>query len=200
MSKNFLVENCTFDQGDDAVVIKSGRNQDAWRVNEPTENIVVRHCKIKQGNVLLGIGSEMSAGVRNVYMHHCEVPDTVFRLFFVKTNHRRGGFVENIYMSDVEACRMQRVMEVDTDVLYQWRDLVPTYKDSITAIRGLYMENVRCERTEAILDLKGDARCPIEEVTLKNVEVGTVTQFVRNVVNAENVTEENVTYHNGVIE
>ena len=30
MSRNFLVEDCVFDQGDDAVVIKAGRNQDAW--------------------------------------------------------------------------------------------------------------------------------------------------------------------------
>ena len=32
MTRNFLVEDCTFDQGDDAVVVKSGRNQDAWRL------------------------------------------------------------------------------------------------------------------------------------------------------------------------
>ena len=194
MSRNFLVENCIFDQGDDAVVIKSGRNQDAWRLNTPSENIVIRHCNIRKGHVLLGIGSEMSAGVRNVYMHHCEAPDTVFRLFFAKTNHRRGGFIENIWMKNVKACRMQRVLEVDTDVLYQWRDLVPTYKDSITLISGLYMDSVFCERTEAIYDLKGDERLPIKNVEIKNVHVGEVTKFVKNVVNAENVVEENVTY------
>ena len=45
-------------------------------------------------------------------------------------------------MKYVRAVRMQRVMEVDTDVLYQWRDLVPTYKDSITNIRDLYMDSI----------------------------------------------------------
>ena len=39
MTKNVLVENCRFDQGDDAVVIKSGRNQDAWRLACPSENV-----------------------------------------------------------------------------------------------------------------------------------------------------------------
>lgn len=194
MSRNFLIENCQFDQGDDAVVIKAGRNQDAWRLNAPSENIVVRNCTVLQGHVLLGIGSEMSGGVRNVYMHDCEVRDSVFRLFFVKTNHRRGGFVENIWMKRVEAEAMQRVMEVDMDVLYQWRDLVPTYRDSITRIRGLYMEDVTCKRTQAIYDLKGDARRPIREVELKNITVGEVTDFVKRVVNAEQVSEENINY------
>lgn len=194
MSRNFLIENCQFDQGDDAVVIKAGRNQDAWRLNAPSENIVVRNCTVLQGHVLLGIGSEMSGGVRNVYMHDCEVRDSVFRLFFVKTNHRRGGFVENIWMKRVEAEAMQRVMEVDMDVLYQWRDLVPTYQDSITRIRGLYMEDVTCKRTQAIYDLKGDARRPIREVELKNITVGEVTDFVKRVVNAEQVSEENINY------
>ena len=194
MSRNFLIENCQFDQGDDAVVIKAGRNQDAWRLNAPSENIVVRNCTVLQGHVLLGIGSEMSGGVRNVYMHDCEVRDSVFRLFFVKTNHRRGGFVENIWMKRVQAEAMQRVMEVDMDVLYQWRDLVPTYRDSITRIRGLYMEDVTCKRTQAIYDLKGDARRPIREVELKNITVGEVTDFVKRVVNAEQVSEENINY------
>ena len=59
MTRNFLVEDCIFDQGDDAVVIKSGRNQDAWRLNTPSENIVVRNCTVLKGHVLLGIGSEI---------------------------------------------------------------------------------------------------------------------------------------------
>lgn len=76
MSRNFLIENCKFDQGDDAVVIKSGRNRDAWRLGTPCENIVVRNCQVMEGHTLLGIGSELSGGVRNVciivmYPHLC---------------------------------------------------------------------------------------------------------------------------------
>ncbi len=41
-------------------------------------------------------------------------------------------------------------LEVDTDVLYQWRDLVPTYKDSVTTIRDLYMDSVCVNRAEVI--------------------------------------------------
>ncbi len=194
MSRNFLVENCKFDQGDDAVVIKAGRNQDAWRLETPCENIVIRNCDIIKGHTLLGIGSEMSGGIRNVYMHDCAAPDSVFRLFFAKTNHRRGGFIENIHMENVKAGKMQRIMEVDTDVLYQWRNQVPTYEERITKIDGLYMNNIVCERTEAIYDLKGDAKLPTQNVSIKNVHVGEVTKFIKNVQHTENVVEENVTY------
>lgn len=197
MSRNFLVENCKFDQGDDAVVIKSGRNRDAWRLNTPCENIVIRNCNILKGHTLLGIGSEMSGGVRNIYMHDCIAPDSVHRLFFVKTNHRRGGFIENIYMENIQAGAMQRILELDTDVLYQWRDLVPTYEERITRIDGIYMKNVSCKRTEAIYDLKGEAKLPTKNVYLKNVHADKVSKFIKHVENAENVIAENVTYDIG---
>ncbi|MDR2921469.1 MAG: glycoside hydrolase family 28 protein [Tannerella sp.] len=196
MSRNFLVENCTFDQGDDAVVIKSGRNRDAWRLHTPCENIVVRNCTILDGHTLLGIGSEISGGVRNIYMHDCEAPQSVHRFFFVKTNHRRGGFVENIHMENVRCGSTLRVLEIDTDVLYQWKDLVPTYEERITAINGIYLNHVSCDSTKAIYDLKGDERLPIKNVEIRNVHVGTVTEFIKQSVHTENITEENITYDN----
>lgn len=137
MTRNFLVEDCVFDQGDDAVVIKSGRNRDAWRLDTPTENIVIRNCHILAGHTLLGIGSEISGGVRNIYMHDCKAPNSVFRVYFIKTNHRRGGFVENVYMENIETGSAQRVFEIDTEVLYQWRTLVPTYETKITRIENI---------------------------------------------------------------
>lgn len=194
MSRNFLVEDCTFDQGDDAVVIKAGRNRDAWRLNTPCENIVVRNCHILKGHTLLGIGSEISGGIRNVYMHDCTAPNSVMRLFFVKTNHRRGGFIENIYMENVKAGNAQRVLEIDTEVLYQWKDLVPTYEERITRIDGIYMDNVSCESADAVYELKGCAKLPAKNVRIKDVNVGAVKKFVKKVNNVENVVEKNLTY------
>ena len=194
MTRNFLVEDCTFDQGDDAVVIKAGRNRDAWRLNTPSENIVIRNCTVVKGHVLLGIGSEMSGGVRNVYMHDCEVKNSVMRMFFVKTNHRRGGFVENIIMENVRGTAAQRVLEIDTEVLYQWKDLVPTYETRITKIDGIYMNNVTCESADAVYDLKGDSRLPVSNVSIKNIQVGKINKFYNNVYNVLNFNEENITF------
>ncbi|WP_278562160.1 glycoside hydrolase family 28 protein, partial [Phocaeicola plebeius] len=108
MSRNFLIENCRFDQGDDAVVIKAGRNQDAWRLHTPCENIVIRNCDILNGHTLLGIGSEISGGIRNIYMTDCNAPREVHRLLFLKTNHRRGGFIEN-YCCPIKILRSYKI-------------------------------------------------------------------------------------------
>jgi len=194
MSRNFLVENCTFDQGDDAVVIKAGRNRDAWRLATPCENIVIRNCKILKGHTLLGIGSELSGGIRNIYMHDCAAPNSVHRFFFIKTNHRRGGFVENIFMKNVSSGSTQRVMEIDTEVLYQWKDLVPTYEERITRIEGIHLENVRCESTDAIYELKGNSKLPLRNIEIKNISVGKVNKFIKRVENTENLIEENINY------
>lgn len=186
MSRNFLIENCRFDQGDDAVVVKAGRNQDAWRLHTPSENIVIRNCDILNGHTLLGIGSEISGGIRNIYMTNCKAPQNVHRLFFLKTNHRRGGFIENIYLENIEAGDMLRTFEIDTEVLYQWKDLVPTYETRITKIDGIHVKNIHCQSADAIYELKGDARLPIRHVTVENVQVDTVRQFINRLSNVEN--------------
>jgi len=172
MTKNVLVENCRFDQGDDAIVIKAGRNQDAWRLATPSENIEVRNCTVVNGHVLLGVGSEMSGGVRNVWMHDCRLESEALRLFYVKTNERRGGFVENIRMENVSAKKVRYgVMSVETDVLYQWKDF-PTHEVRVTPIKDLSMKNVTVEEAERLVHIRGDARCPVDGVTVENVAVG----------------------------
>ncbi|SHE44932.1 alpha-d-galacturonidase [Dysgonomonas macrotermitis] len=194
MSRNFLVEDCTFDQGDDAVVIKAGRNRDAWRLDAPCENIVIRNCTILEGHTLLGIGSELSGGIRNIYMYNCAAPKSVHRFFFIKTNHRRGGFVENIFMENVTSGSTQRVMEIDTEVLYQWKDLVPTYEKRLTRIEGIHLKNVSCDSTDAIYELKGNAELPIRNVEIENVHVGQVKKFLNKTENVFDLREKNVTY------
>jgi len=201
MSTNFLIEDCHFDQGDDAVVIKAGRNQDAWRLAHPTENIVVRNCVVQDGHVLLGIGSELSGGVQNVWMHHCKALGDVKALFYVKTNHRRGGFVRNIWMNDAQARTAQRAIAVDTDVLYQWRSL-PDYATAYTQIEGLHISNLECDSVGIAVDLNGDEHLPIRDVTIDDVKVGIVTKYAININNAEDVSirrSDFVTSRDGIL-
>ena len=104
--RNLLVEHCVFDTGDDCMVLKSGYNEDGWRVARPTENVVMRWCFSKRGHGGLVIGSEMSGDVRNVYMHDCEFEGTD-RALRIKSRADRGGVVENVFVEDVTVRDMQ---------------------------------------------------------------------------------------------
>ncbi len=174
MTQNILIEDCVFDQGDDAIAIKAGRNQDAWRLNIPTKNLVMRNCVVKKGHQMVAIGSELSGGVENVFVDNCTVAEgaSLFHVIFIKTNERRGGYVKNIYVSNVNAGAVRNgVLGIETDVMYQWRDLVPTYERRLTSISDVYLENVHAQEAKFISRILGDKDLPVKNISLKNVTV-----------------------------
>ena len=186
MSENVLIEDCRFDQGDDAISVKSGRDMDAWRLARPCRNVVVRGCRIVNGHQLMAIGSELSAGIENVLVDDCHfvgdgkgaddhaVP--INNLLFVKTNERRGGYVKNIHMANVTATTIAgSVLAVETDVLYQWRTLLPTYVRRLTPIEGLRVKDVRVQQAASIARLTGEREMPVRDVSLDRVTVAKVT-------------------------
>ena len=101
-SKNVLVEYCSLDCQDDCYTMKSGRNGDGLRVNIPTENVVVRNCLALRGAGGIVCGTELAAGVKNVYCSDC-VFDGTDQAFRVKTLRARGGGVENLVVERVRA-------------------------------------------------------------------------------------------------
>src|ERR1044072_498391 len=194
-TRNLLVEDCRFDQGDDAIAIKSGTNHDGWRLGRPSENIVIRNSTVVRGHQLVAIGSELSGGVRNVYVHDCrfDAETEPFNLLYIKTNRRRGGFVENITMENVEATSTKfGVFGIETDVLYQWRTLVPSYEERITSIRGITVRNVKVGKTATPFRILGDEREPVRAVILDNITIGTVRGQKHRYENAKNVKETNI--------
>lgn len=177
MSQNILVENCIFDQGDDAIAVKSGRNHEAWRLKTPTKNLVIRNCHVKNGHQLLAIGSELSGGIENVYLHDCSVAPNakMNHLVFIKTNERRGGFVKNIIVENVKAGKLDMgILGIDTDVLYQWRNLVPTYDRVLTPISNIKLKNIKAHNVKFVSQIKGNKELPVENVFLKNVRADTI--------------------------
>ncbi|MCP5547209.1 MAG: glycoside hydrolase family 28 protein [Akkermansiaceae bacterium] len=177
MTRDMLVEDCVFDQGDDAIAIKSGRNQDAWRLDTPTENLVIRNCTMEQGHQLVAIGSELSGGIRNVYIHDCifaaNEKHPPQNMLFIKTNIRRGGFVENFHFENIEAEQVRySVLGIETDVLYQWKDIVPTYEERLTPIRDIFLRNVKVGKCDTPFRILGDKRQPVTGVTLEDITVG----------------------------
>lgn len=177
MSQIMLIENCVFDQGDDAIAVKAGRNQDAWRLNTPCKDVVIRGCTVKNGHQLVAIGSELSGGIENIYTTGCRVVDgaKLNHLLYIKTNERRGGYVKNIYLTNTTAGKIdQGILGIETDVLYQWRDLVPTLEKRLTPIHDIHIDNVHAKDVQFISHIAGQKDLPIEKIYLDHIDADTV--------------------------
>jgi polygalacturonase len=70
-SSDVLMEDASFDTGDDCIALKSGRNADGRRLAAPVERVVVRNCRMRAGHGGVTIGSEISGGAREVYAERC---------------------------------------------------------------------------------------------------------------------------------
>ena len=95
-----LVQNATIKVGDDAIAVKAGRDRDGWTFYKPSQNIVIQKSNLISHVGAITVGSEMSAGVRNVYVEDSTFGNTTGNLqmgFFIKSAVTRGGFMHDIY-------------------------------------------------------------------------------------------------------
>jgi len=192
MSQNVLIEDCVFDQGDDAIAIKSGRNPEGWRLKTPSKNIVIRNCTVKNGHQLVAIGSELSGGIENVLIENCNVIDgaKLNHLLFIKTNERMGGYVKNIYAFNLTAGKIDLgVLGIETDVLYQWRTLVPTTIRKLTPISDIHLSNIVAKDVQFVSRILGQKELPVKNVSMKNITTNKVQdkkEIHENVLNFQN--------------
>lgn len=98
--KNVLIENCNLDVGDDAICVKSGKDEQGRNRGIPCENLIIKNNTVYHGHGGVTVGSEMSGGVRNMHVSDCTFMGTDVGLRF-KSNRGRGGVVENIFISDI---------------------------------------------------------------------------------------------------
>ncbi|HVK47284.1 MAG TPA: glycoside hydrolase family 28 protein, partial [Pseudobacter sp.] len=98
--RNVLIENSIFDVGDDALCMKSGRDEAGRKRGIPTQDMIIRNCVVYHAHGGFVVGSEMSGGVKNIYVSNCTFIGTDIGLRF-KSARGRGGVVENIYITDI---------------------------------------------------------------------------------------------------
>ena len=77
-------------------------------------------------------------------------------------------------------------------MLYQWRDIVPTFETRITRIRNITLRNADAVQSEAVFEIRGDGRDPIDGVTLENIRVGKVTGFYNQVTAVRNLSVKDI--------
>lgn len=165
-SRRVLIEDCTFRTGDDAVAIKSGRDADGRRVARPSEDIIIRRCRFYSKCNGLCIGSEMSGGVKGVYMYDIEIGDVKNALLF-KSNLDRGGFIENVYVDSVNIQNVAgAVLRFETNYFgYRGGNYPSRYTDfTISNV------NARSAAAYAIY-YDGNAAEPISRIAVSNFNV-----------------------------
>ena len=199
-SRNVLIEDVIFNNHDDNVVMKAGRDREGregvditgteletlgidspylkdGRLGGPSEDIVVRRCAFK-GHYAIAAGSEMSGGVRGVYAVDNIALQRVEMLVFVKSSRVRGGTVEDIYVHGLHARHVHR------DVIA----LIPNYDGDTTSpyvpeFRNIHLSDIAVHRAGRAITIQGWKEKPItgvrlDNVVIENLDSGLDTAFV----------------------
>ena len=175
-TRNVLIEDCRLSPGDDVICLKSGRDRDGRRRGRPTENVVVRRCTADSGHAFLGIGSELSGGIRNVLMEDCTMEGTCNFVFRLKTTKTRGGFVENVTMRRI-AAKYVSVNAVDFTTVY-YADASSAVKTEVppTRVKDIRLEDICVESAERRVELRSSPGWPISGFTIDGLKVGRTTK------------------------
>lgn len=179
-AKDVLIENVTFNNGDDNVAIKAGRDHEG-RANfaTPSENIVIRNCNFKGLHGVV-IGSEMSAGVQNVFVENCKTVGYLKRGIYLKTNADRGGFIKNVFVRNIQLDEVE-------DCLYITANYHGEGKGYQSDISNVHFSNITCNKaTESGIVIQGFPDKKIRNISLRNIEIKEAKNAISN-ENAENV-------------
>lgn len=185
-SKNVLIEYCRFDTGDDAIAIKSGLNEDGLNIDIPSENIVIRHYEARNCQWGIAIGSEMSGGVRNIYIHDGYHEGTG-RGFNFKGGAGRGNVVENIYIENI---KMKDIVHgavnfYNTSYGRQATGPVPLY-------RNFNISNIRVDGAGFAIGSTGHPKKWIETIHFEDIHVENADRGV-GITRMKGLTMKNVT-------
>jgi polygalacturonase len=198
---NSIIVNSIFDVGDDAICIKSGKDEDGRRRNRPTVNVLIDNCKVFQGHGGFVVGSEMSGSVRNISVSNCQFLGTDVGLRF-KSCRGRGGVVENIHIRDInmfgiatesflfdlyyggksasEALEDGDETPVDT--------VIPAVDETTPAFRNIYVKNLTSRNARRAMFFNG-----LPEMNISNINVENVT--ITSHIGAEIVESKDIKFN-----
>jgi polygalacturonase len=180
--KNSLIYNSTFDAGDDGICIKSGKDADGRKQGVPTENLVVYKCVVFHGHGGFVVGSEMSGGVKNVYVDNCLFTGTDTGLRF-KSKRGRGGVVENIYISNINMLNIE-TDPIIFDLFYggnhgkaavdeegkQNKTLMPVTEET-PSFKDIYIKNITCNGALRAMFFNGLPEMNVKNINLENMAI-----------------------------
>lgn len=208
--KNVVVDRCSFDVGDDAICMKSGKNEDGRKLGIPSENIVVTNCVVYHGHGGFVVGSEMSGGIKNVSVKGCTFIGTDVGLRF-KSTRGRGGVVENIWVKDITMANIPNEglifdlfyggkgagEETDEEIAARMNAAIPQADETTPAFKNITIEDITCKGAKRCIYFNGLPEQKIENVTLNNVNMTGIEGAIFNQTNGLVVNGLNIQCEKG---
>lgn len=193
--KNVLIENCLFDTGDDCIAIKSGRNADGRKWNIPSENIIVRNCRMKNGHGGVVIGSEISGGYRNLYVESCDMDSPLLdRVIRIKTSTCRGGIIENVFVRNITVGECKEAI-LHINLLYENRENCK--RGFIPTVRNIHLKNITSQKSDYGVYIAGvEDSIQVYDISVEDSHFNHVAKGGNKISGAQNVTFKNL-YING---
>ena len=180
--RNALVVDCSFDVGDDAICIKSGKDEEGRKRGKPTENVIIDNCVVYHGHGGFVVGSEMSGGVRNIKVSNCTFMGTDVGLRF-KSNRGRGGVVEKIYISDIYMVKIP-TEPLLFDLYYGGaapgeesmnnagvEEQMPPVTEATPQFKDIYISDVVCNGAARAMFFNGLPEMNVSNVNITNVTI-----------------------------
>ncbi len=183
-SEDVLIENVVFNNADDNVAIKAGRDHEGRAAKHGGRNIVVRNCQFRGLHALV-IGSEMSAGVENVFVQNCGYAGKLKRGIYLKSNPDRGGYIRNIFVDNVQLGQVEDGVFITS--YYHGEG-----KGYATDIHNVRISNLSIEKaTNAGVVVQGFPEKKVRDIYFTNVSIGSAPNAI-DLTNTENIVMENV--------
>jgi polygalacturonase len=190
-----LIEHCTFDTGDDCIAVNSGRNADGRRLARPSQNILIRNCRMKAGHGGVVVGSQISGGARWIFAHDCvmDSPDLWYAIRF-KNNALRGGLLENFHYRNLDVGQVGKAA-ITCDFNYEEGANGPF----VPKLRNVVVEGLRVKNAVRVLDSQGLPGAPVTGITLKDCSFDGVSQ-PSIVTHTQGLKLENVRVNGALVE
>lgn len=201
---NSIVVNSLFDVGDDAICIKSGKDEEGRNRARPTENVIIDNCKVFQGHGGFVVGSEMSGGVKNISVKNSQFLGTDVGLRF-KSTRGRGGVVENIYISDIYMFNIATDSFL-FDLFYGGKSASESLADGDTTpinepnmpvtdetpiFKNIYVKNIVSRNARRAMFFNGLPEMNIENINLENAFI--TSRYGAEFSESKDITIKNVT-------
>ncbi len=166
----------SFDVGDDAICIKSGKDEDGRRHARVCRNLVITDCTVYHGHGGFVVGSEMSGGVENILVRGCRFIGTDVGLRF-KSTRGRGGLVkdiwcEDIYMKDIVSYgvifNLYYAGVAASDMADGVFEPVVKVDETTPEMRDIHFSNIVCSGAKQAIYINGLPELPLSGLSFGN--------------------------------